>query len=204
MSHFQSWNKYESAERWASYYTQIDEVLALQPTNVLEIGVGNQIVTQALKRQGIQVTTLDIDAALQPDVVGSVEHLPFADGSFDVVLCAEVLEHLPFEMFASALSELLRVSRGGVVVSLPHWGYTVRCVFDVPVLPPIRFAWKVPWSIPIPVGGEHFWEIGRTGFPLARIRSVLRAQATITRDFLSPWMPYHHFFCLRKLTPSAL
>jgi SAM-dependent methyltransferase len=44
--------------------------------------------------------------------------LPFEDGEFDVALCSETLEHV--SDFRSALSELLRVSRTAVVITVPH------------------------------------------------------------------------------------
>ena len=49
---------------------------------------------------------------------GSVTELPFPDGSFDLVMCTEVLEHL--EQPETALAELLRVSSGHVLISVPH------------------------------------------------------------------------------------
>tara|TARA_R110002073_G_scaffold186197_7_gene344782 strand:- start:1299 stop:2018 length:720 start_codon:yes stop_codon:yes gene_type:complete len=47
--------------------------------------------------------------------------LPFADGSFDVVICSEVLEHVPDP--DAALAEIVRVTRPGgqVAVSVPRW-----------------------------------------------------------------------------------
>ena len=48
----------------------------------------------------------------------SVHKLDFADGAFDLVLCLEVLEHL--DQPAVALSELARVTRRDLVVSVPH------------------------------------------------------------------------------------
>ena len=49
---------------------------------------------------------------------GSVMELPFPDGTFDLVLCSEVLEHL--ERPEGALAELQRVSSGSVLISVPH------------------------------------------------------------------------------------
>jgi 2-polyprenyl-3-methyl-5-hydroxy-6-metoxy-1,4-benzoquinol methylase len=48
----------------------------------------------------------------------SVLDLPFANGSFDLVLCLEVLEHI--EEPDVALAELVRVADEHVVVSVPH------------------------------------------------------------------------------------
>lgn len=194
---YQDWKRYENPERWTSYFTQIDRVLSFHPKRVLEVGVGNHIVTHALKQQGLEVTTLDIDAGLAPDLTGSVEKIPSADQSFDVVLCAEVLEHLPYERFETCLSELKRVSRQGAVLSLPHWGYTKRLILDIPGLPKIRHAWKFPFSKGKDAGSPHEWEINRTGYPLSRIKNDIEKHFTIVESFLSPWMPYHHFFVLK-------
>lgn len=50
----------------------------------------------------------------------SIMSLPFSDNHFDVVICAEVLEHLPDAQ--KAISELLRVLKPGgpLVVSVPR------------------------------------------------------------------------------------
>lgn len=48
----------------------------------------------------------------------SIENLPFADDSFELVVCLEVLEHLSEP--EAALAELARVSAGHLVVSVPH------------------------------------------------------------------------------------
>ena len=49
---------------------------------------------------------------------GDVHDLPFEDGEFDVALCSETLEHV--SDFRAALSELLRVTRAAVVITVPH------------------------------------------------------------------------------------
>ena len=67
----------------------------------------------------MEVTTVDIDPALGPDVVGSVTRLPFDDDAFDVALCCEVLEHLPWDEAEAALQEVSRVVSRGAVVSVP-------------------------------------------------------------------------------------
>lgn len=125
MNEYKSWKQYEDPQRWTSYYEQVNEVLALHPETCLEIGVGNGYVTDVLKRTHVHVQTLDIDASLQPDYIGTVEQIPLKDHAVDVVLCAEVLEHLPYDKFESCVKEISRVAKRGAVISLPHWGYTI-------------------------------------------------------------------------------
>lgn len=114
------WSReYNSKDRFASFWHQIDEVLAFEPVTVLEVGPGAGLVTWALRRAGIDVTTLDLDESVKPDLVGSVTELPLDDNAVDVVLISEVLEHLPFVDAERALAEIARVTRKGVVMSVP-------------------------------------------------------------------------------------
>lgn len=55
-------------------------------------------------------------------VRGDALHLPFADGTFDRVLCSEVLEHIPDDL--GAMRELARVLRPGgtMAITIPRFG----------------------------------------------------------------------------------
>lgn len=71
-------------------------------------------------------TTVSVDVyADAPDrvrhspLVGSGFALPFAAGSFDIVSCHDVYEHLPADRRLDFVTELLRVSRGPVLVLAP-------------------------------------------------------------------------------------
>lgn len=50
-------------------------------------------------------------------VVGNAESLPFVNNTFDVVWCGETLEHVSDP--SKALTELFRVSKGLVIISVP-------------------------------------------------------------------------------------
>jgi SAM-dependent methyltransferase len=54
-------------------------------------------------------------------MAADITTLPFSDQSFDLVLCSEVLEHIPDD--DRAIAELLRVLKPGcqLVVSVPRW-----------------------------------------------------------------------------------
>jgi len=53
--------------------------------------------------------------------VADITRLPFEDNFFDLVICSEVLEHIPDEI--SALKEIIRVAKPGnnIVVSVPRY-----------------------------------------------------------------------------------
>ncbi len=110
----------------------VAEVVALSPHTFLDAGCGEGFVARKVidAIPGIRLTgcdvshaALEIAAAANPEatfVAGSVVDLPFPDHLFDVVGCFEVLEHLPGDLPRRALSELGRVARQAVVLSVPH------------------------------------------------------------------------------------
>jgi hypothetical protein len=110
---------YNSKERICSYWHQVDEVTAAGARNVLEVGPGAGMVTEWLRRTGVDVTTLDMDPAVDADLHGSVTSVPVGDAAVDAALCCQVLEHLPFEQVEPALRELARVARLRVIISVP-------------------------------------------------------------------------------------
>lgn len=110
---------------------------------VLDMGCGAGRHAFELYRRGAQVVAFDRDekelagvatmfAAMElegevPDgasartVTGDALGLPFPDDSFDKIVAAEVLEHIPDDM--TAMAELLRVLRPGgrLAVTVPSW-----------------------------------------------------------------------------------
>ncbi len=99
-----------------------------EPETVLEVGCGEGKLADHLVRSGPRPSRfLATDLSLErraPDVdplvefaEASVYELPFDDGSFDLVMCCEVLEHL--ERPQEALREVARVARRFVLISTP-------------------------------------------------------------------------------------
>jgi len=188
---------YNSKTRFISYWHQINQVAQTQPSSVLEIGVGSGFVNRYLREMGINIHTLDFDARLNPDTVGSVLELPFADDEFDVVCCFETLEHLPWEHFDTAVSELARVARRVVLISLPdrtpcvrleaQWHSVTAMTQQLVDLPNPRPQEHV-------FDGEHYWEIGRKGYPLGRIiKYIERHGLRVEEKFRVFENPFHRF-----------
>ncbi len=66
-------------------------------------------------------------------IVADAEHLPFRNGTFDKVICAEVLEHISDDR--QGIEELHRVAKpgAGLAVSVPRYG-------------PERVFWRLSWE----------------------------------------------------------
>lgn len=192
---------YDSKERFISYWHQIHEIVRLRPKRVLEIGIGNGFVSKYLKERRVNVLTLDIDEKLKPDIVGSVLGVPFPDNSFEVVACYELLEHLQYENFYKALSEIFRVSKSYAILSLPDAGRVYHLYLQIPKVGVFKRLLSLPRlknSIH-KFDGEHYWEIGKNGYPLSRItKDIERAGFNIEKTYIIFENPYHRFFILKK------
>ena len=197
-----NFEKYCNQSRWASYWHQIKNILKCQPRKVLEIGVGDEVLSHYLKKNiGVDYFCVDIMSELGPDFINSVDNLKDIKEDFADVVCAfEVLEHLPFEKFPQALTELYRVSSKFVIISLPHWGRHFSLEIKLPHFKRIRWQYKFNiFNIEHKFDGHHYWEIGKKGYPLKAIkREILAAGFKILDDYLVFESPYHHFFILRK------
>lgn len=191
---------YISQDRWLSYWHQINLALSFKSQSVLEVGVGNQIVAKTLKKFGVRMTTLDIDPELKPDVVGSVTEIPFEALSFDASMACEVLEHLPFDQFQKALSEIHRVTKKFVLISLPHRGSPVYLVWKVPLFKSHELFFKIPhfWKKKTSTP-EHYWELGMHGFSIKRIRLEIESHGFRIKEYkIYANDPAHCFFVLEK------
>jgi SAM-dependent methyltransferase len=124
--------------------------LGLQPgERVLDLGCGGGRHAFEMYRRGADVVAFDQDAdelakvrdlfaamreagevpaGAEADVKeGDALALPFADGEFDRVVAAEILEHVPADL--QALAELVRVTcpGGAVALTVPRWFPEVVC-----------------------------------------------------------------------------
>jgi ubiquinone/menaquinone biosynthesis C-methylase UbiE len=192
---------YDTKERFCSYWHQIAEVIQLNPQNILEVGIGNTFVTNYLKDKKLEITTLDIEYTLNPLVVGTVLAIPFSEASFDVVICYEVLEHLPYSDFKRALKELARVSQRYVIISLPDVTTVYRINIELPRIKPIKKL--VPHPFPRATvhtyDGYHYWEIGKEDYPLKKIKQDIEySSLRILKSYRVFEFYYHRFFLLEK------
>jgi ubiquinone/menaquinone biosynthesis C-methylase UbiE len=193
-------SQYDHQHRWLSYFYQIALVRSTKARRVLEIGPGNGTVSEALRKMGIQVTTVDIDPGLHPDIVASVTELPVENGAFDLVSACEVLEHIPFKEFKKSLAELARVSSSYVLISLPDARRTLlHLVFKIPLFNEIALRLRVMKGESHIFDGQHYWEIGKRGFPPSYIRAVIKdCGLDIIEDHAYHDAPFYHFFLLKK------
>ncbi len=202
--------EYIDGGRMFSFAHQIATVASFQPRSVLEIGVGPGLVSGTLRTVGFEVVTMDVEPELEPDVVGSVTDLPFEDESQDVALCSQVLEHLPWSECPVALSELHRVCRLGLVLSLPD----ITALYEIRVRAPIvgRIEKQFSRSLRTTEAWRrerweqmgHYWEIGYEGSRLVDVRRTIENVGfRVDRIWRVSELPFHRFFRLEKRSEKA-
>lgn len=185
-----------------NYWHQIATVVGTKSVTVLEVGGGNRLVADHLAKLGFDVTVVDIDPELKPDIVGSVLELPFQDNAFDVILAAEVLEHLPFRDFFQAMSEIRRVTKQHAIVGLPHSGAVFHFSFKIPLLKRKTIFFKIPYFwVAHKFNGEHYWEIGKKGYPVRLIiQKIKEAGFAVLHSDTYADDPGRYHFLLKKDT----
>lgn len=100
----------------------------IEGTTVLDVGCGTGYTTQWLheRRPDLKLTGTDfiIEEGTKARATaitfkqGHIENLPFADASFDTVICTHVLEHILD--FPQALREIRRVAAKKLIVIVPQ------------------------------------------------------------------------------------
>jgi SAM-dependent methyltransferase len=81
---------------------------------VLDVATGGGHVARRLREEGCTVVTVDPAPGMKADVLAPADHLPFEDGSFDVVTCRIAAHHFPD--IRAAVQELARVSNRLLVI----------------------------------------------------------------------------------------
>jgi 2-polyprenyl-3-methyl-5-hydroxy-6-metoxy-1,4-benzoquinol methylase len=197
---------YTDLPRWTSYWHQITETLALSPKTVLVIGVGDNIVGKLLSEQGVQIYTFDFDKNLHPDYEGNVAEIDavLRDKQFDVILCCQVLEHLPYDKFENILQQLARHA-GSVIISLPYSAMKYKFEVKLPLVKTLKIAVYVhKFFKQYKFDGQHYWEVGTRGHTK---RSVLKSMGkffTVAKWYVAIYNTYHLFFILRTLKRTKI
>ncbi|MFH1739453.1 MAG: class I SAM-dependent methyltransferase [bacterium] len=119
MLRFDGWQRYETVTRI------LTGMFSGTPCSVLDVGGGTGQALDLPKEWSL--VSLDVRTAPYADFVcGSADRLPFKDGAFDIAVCLDTLEHLPTANRRTALMELSRVARSGVVITAPFESVDVR------------------------------------------------------------------------------
>lgn len=111
----------------SSEQVRITDLLSLMPdtfSNGLDIGARDGYISRRMAERCDRVTALDLSV---PEIAhdkiecvkGDATALSFAGNSFDVAICAEVLEHIPPHLLGPACKEISRVTKQWCIIGVP-------------------------------------------------------------------------------------
>lgn len=201
---------------------------ALSSAISLDVGCSSGIITSAVASLSDRVLGLDYDevALLATDAVtrarvrfirGDAMHLPFRDGVVEVVICAQVYEHVPDAKLLVKEIHRVLASDGLVFFSGPNWLFPIEPHYFLPFLHwlPGRLA-----DLYLQLAGKgdhyyekllHLWDLRRLmrGFvvrditvevmlrfslPRARLlRAIVQGVPTCTWRLLLPFFPNYNW-----------
>ena len=123
MSESPQFLSYRTSESERSRTADLLRIVPKNRRSVLDIGARDGFFSALLREHFEQVTALDLQMPRfqiegVKKVQGDVTRLDFHDNHFDVIFCAEVLEHVP--QLEQACREIARVAGHEVVIGVPY------------------------------------------------------------------------------------
>lgn len=187
-------------------YNQVKDILDLVEKkkiispSVLIIGVGDNLLKIVLENKfKFRVKTIDIDSELNPDYVGSVDNIGnVVMEKFDIVVCAHVLEHLPFKYFNKSLEQIkaitdysllcLPIAKFGIIIGAGIYPLFFKKIYFISTY----FFKKHKFD------GQHYWEIGIRGHSKKKIRREIEKFFNIEKEYNPENWLYSYNFVLKS------
>lgn len=125
---------YERPEVWQRQdpsdleWSRVMDTVGMIPEGVksiVDVGCGDGLLTNQLNDRYDDVLGVDISREALQHVKGrkmavGMDRLPLPDQSFDLVICTEVIEHLPYHIYEKSIHELQRVAKKNLLVTVPN------------------------------------------------------------------------------------
>ncbi|MFZ0388874.1 MAG: methyltransferase domain-containing protein [Calditrichia bacterium] len=201
--------QYLRRERLQAYVDQIELLKQYsQPQhNILEVGKGGGYLYDFVSKYlGQSIKTIDVLPELNPDYCCDISSPDFRiEETFDVGVCFEVLEHIPWKDLPEAIKNLSGIVRNYLIISVPDTNFFLQAKLNLLWLKytPLNLIISLPrfFNNRNTFGNGHEWEIGikQDG---KRISADLFIDEIIGRPNLVAHqrgreMASHHFFVLK-------
>lgn len=199
-------------QNWYRYYALLKAAIAIAPKNILEIGAGNEITKSCLSPLVEKYNVMDINQRLDPDILSDLRTFrPELKESFDCIICADMLEHIPFEDLAIGIKNIFAylVEGGWALITIPHretrlliitpFSHEKASLISLPGIHTPRGYWQKITSFlkkEEDIDPHHCWEIGRMKIGVSDIENNFKKNGFKIETFLK--LLYVDMWILKK------
>ncbi len=120
------WEKYGLTPDYIERIEVIQRLIPHDVETLLDIGCGRCDIINSIAdtRSDIRIVGVDMHPeslkyCKTQTVTASLPDIPFADKYFDIVLCLQVLEHIPEKEYVNSLLEIERLSGRYIIIGVP-------------------------------------------------------------------------------------
>ncbi len=176
---------------------------------VLEIGAGDHSFRHVLLGPG-RWTCIDfgVPCDVLCDANDDAVHLPFRDGSFDLIVCTEVVEHMLWPQHLVRESFRLLRPGGGLLISVPNIASaTYRVAWLLGRLPSCAASGNLPsemGSTAYRTGGGRYVGGHVVDFTRKRLEQLLRSAGFVIRRTCGSGIIWHRQLLPAWAVPVAL
>lgn len=180
---------------WYRFFFLLKDALRLAPQDVLEVGGGSGFLRRCLEPEVARYQTMDINPHLAPEILQDVRvPCEVLRGRFDLVIAADVLEHIPFADLPQVIANLKATVRPGghALITIPHRqsNFLFMGPAQIPRVMAVptgflsigafwrRFIRRRVWIDP-----NHCWEIGDGHVRIRDVEAVFAAAGWRTVSF---------------------
>ncbi|MFA4885226.1 MAG: class I SAM-dependent methyltransferase [Desulfotomaculaceae bacterium] len=119
------WQRHNPSELEWSRVLETIKMIPEEVKSIIDLGCGdglltNQLLDQYEKVLGVDVSNEALKHVKAEKLVAGMDLLPLPDQSFDLAICAEVIEHLPNPIYKKSLLELQRVAQKYILITVPN------------------------------------------------------------------------------------
>lgn len=118
------WENYASESILKYRLPLISKLIPKDVKSIIDVGCGNGLITNELAKKydvvGVDSSEKALEYVTCPTILSNITNINMKDASADLVLCSEVLEHLPNPILLQGIEQLKRLSKKYIFITVPN------------------------------------------------------------------------------------
>ncbi len=171
-------------------------VLVINLSSILEIGPGNGLISDILKRIGYNIKTLDINESLNPYYNMDIRNMDFRDlkDEFNLIITSEIFEHIKYREFLKTLKDISLITNL-LIITLPHtnlnsYFFLIDINFPLFRQKNYKFGFKINYKKVVhdfsrwryDIDNRHYRVMGKKGYSLKKTKRDIKKNGWLIQD----------------------